>query len=242
MASAAAAAPKLWYYKIVTDVGAAPHISEDYLTLTICKPRIREWARPGDYVMALVAVSGEIGKELLKSKAMNTERKHFYVAYIFKVGDKIPYRNYESWCAAHAPSKISCAPDYSGNCQYFGPDLNWRPGPHSATHRNLDIGGKFSLISDLYGAWTSRTPHMLTDEEIGRLGLTNEKLMKLGIGQHNIELADESQIAELHRLISMAPNKTEVGAAAPSGKKCCGGTKKGGKRRSHRRTRRSFRK
>ena len=59
MASAAARIPRLHYYRIVTDVGAAPHISDDLLSLTICKPRIREYAHPGDYVMALVGVSGE---------------------------------------------------------------------------------------------------------------------------------------------------------------------------------------
>lgn len=234
-AAAAAVHPKLHYYRIVTDVGAAPHISDDFLSLTICKPSIRSRANPGDYVMALIGTSGEIGKSLLKTKKMNKERKQFYMAYLYRVSDKIDMREYSDWCEAHAPSKISCAPNFSGNCQYFGPNLEWRPGPHGKHERPRNISGKFSLVSDHYGAWTSHTPYMLSDEEMIKIGLEPEKVKKQGIGQAQLELRSPGQIEELERLISLAPNKAAAGAAAGAGG---AGAGRGGARR---RTRRQYR-
>jgi hypothetical protein len=43
---------KLWRYVLATDNGTAPNYLPPYLTLALCKPKIRKHARRGDVVMA----------------------------------------------------------------------------------------------------------------------------------------------------------------------------------------------
>ena len=43
---------RLWRYVIVHDAGSAPNYEPPYLTLAICKPRIRLGAQPGDFVLS----------------------------------------------------------------------------------------------------------------------------------------------------------------------------------------------
>lgn len=181
--------PRLLIYRIVTDAGAAPHISDGYLTLTICKPVIRKGADVGDYVLALVAQSNpNIPKK--------HPQAHFLAAYLFKVTEKVRMEKYEEWCKEHAKGKICTEDFWDGDCQY-GPNLSWRPGPHMSSSKNIqnkliktNLSGVSSLISNEYAAWKSATPHVLTDEEIEGLGLTRETIVKLGIGQKYIDLPD----------------------------------------------------
>lgn len=43
---------RVWSYVITTDGGGAPNYDGPAVTLTICKPYIRRYARPGDMVLA----------------------------------------------------------------------------------------------------------------------------------------------------------------------------------------------
>jgi hypothetical protein len=43
---------KVWTYVITVDRGAAPNFEPPETTLTVCKPGIRKWAKPGDVVLA----------------------------------------------------------------------------------------------------------------------------------------------------------------------------------------------
>jgi hypothetical protein len=185
---------RLFVYRIVTDSGAAPHISEGHLTLTICKPKIRKSAKNGDYVLALMAQSNNAMKTLKKSKVVSNNDKHFQAAYLFRVGDVVPLERYDEWCATHAPSKLCTAEHFDGNAQY-NKTLKWRPGPHGPGERNRNLSGCNSITSTHFAAWTSTAPHRLTEEELAGLGLTEEEVSKIGIGHKivdmpNTEMAD----------------------------------------------------
>jgi hypothetical protein len=179
--------PRLFVYRIKTDSGAAPHISDGYLTLTICKPEIRKEAKNGEYVLALVARTSNAMKTLKKEKKVAKNDMPFLAAYLFRVGDVIPMEQYDKWCTDHAPHKLCTEEHFEGNAQY-NKNLKWRPGPHPESFRELDIGGCNSLTSSHFAAWTSTSPHRLTVEEIEGLGLTEEDIVKRGIGHKIVEM------------------------------------------------------
>lgn len=190
--------PRLFVYRIVTDSGAAPHISEGHLTLTICKPKIRKSAKNGDYVLALMAQSNNAMKTLKKSKVVSNNNKHFQAAYLFRVGEVVPLERYDEWCATHAPSKICTAEHFDGNAQY-NKNLKWRLGPHGPDERNRNLSGCNSITSTHFAAWTSTAPHRLTVEELAGLGLTEEAVSIITIG-HKIVIMPNTVMAE--RLIA----------------------------------------
>jgi len=214
--------PRLLTYRIVTDLGAAPHISNGYLTLTICKPTIRKGAAVGDYVMALVAQSNP---NIPKAG----EDRHFLIAYLFKITEVVRMEEYEEWCKKHSPDKICTAEMLEGDCQY-GPNLTWRPGPHYSNDpakRNelirVNLSGVNSIVSNFYAAWKSKDPHVLTDEEIAGLGLTREQIKRVARGQTYFDLPDTTMIDSMIRCFSSA-GSPELGKGA----KAC--SKKGGRR------------
>jgi hypothetical protein len=187
--------PRLLAYRIVTDLGAAPHILNGYLTLTICKPMIRKGAKIGDYVLALVAQSNP--------NIPKVEDKYFLVAYLFKITDIVRMEDYEEWCKTHSPGKICTDEMLEGDCQY-GPNLKWRPGPHYSTDPaerdeliRVNLSGVNSIISNYYAAWQSREPHVLTDEEIAGLGLTREELKGVKRGHRCFDLPDTTMADKL---------------------------------------------
>ena len=189
--------PRLFVYKIVTDFGTAPHISNGYLTLTICKPVIRKTAVPGDYVLALVAVQH-------KHIVGTGDDKYYKAAYLFKVTEVVPMESYERWCQDHAPNKI-CTPDFfEGDCQYNALGT-YRPGPHTINHRNRNLGGRHSLISNRFAAWTSATPRTLQVSEMQQMGDIQERIKKLTQGHFVVPLTNPSQIEALEQLIGVEP-------------------------------------
>lgn len=212
--------PKLIVYRIVTDNNTAPHISNGILTLTLCKPVVRKGANPGDYVLALLADGNdkiseikskftEKKKEARKKKngSLDTiqadERKflendkYWLAAYLFRVEEIVTMQDYESWCVAHNKSRICNEDNFSGDCQYFGPELAYKPGPHGPSEINRNRSGKFSLISRHYAAWTSDRPLLLSSEQKGNLQLNDDELRKLGIGQTYVDITyDKRPITE----------------------------------------------
>ena len=201
--------PRLFVYRIVTDGGWAPHISDGFLTLTICKPKIRKSARDGDYVLALVAQSSNSMKTLKKEKAVSNNDKHFLAAYLFRVGEVVPLKNYDEWCAAHAPGKLCTADKINGNAQY-NKNLAWRPGPHGISQQERNLSGCNSITSNHFAAWKSSAPHRLTVEELAGLGLTEEEVAKIGIGHKIVEMPD-TKMAE-HLIVSKAAPANNKGA------------------------------
>lgn len=183
--------PKLFVYRIVTDAGTAPHVSNGYLTLTLCKPGIRKAAKVGDYVLALVAL-----QHLEKS---NTNRL-WKAAYLFKVTEVVGITNYQGWCETHAPDKICTENFLEGNCQYNS-NGEWRPGPHSSAEIKRNLSGKYSLISNLFAAWTSRTPRILDRDEREAIGLTEKQLQEATRNYFTVPLTDPVQTIVLDSMI-----------------------------------------
>ena len=196
---------RLFVYRIVTDAGTAPHISDGYLTLTICKPKIRKAAKNGDYVLSLVAQSNNAMKTLKKSKGVTNEDKHFLAAYLFRVGDVVPMEKYDEWCGAHAPHKLCTAEHFEGNAQY-NKNLKWRPGPHGPGERNRNLSGCNSITSTHFAAWKSSAPHRLTAEELAGLGLTEEEVAKIGIGHKIVHMASTEMAEHLINPKNGPPN------------------------------------
>jgi hypothetical protein len=184
---------RLFVYRIVTDSGTAPHISNGYLTLTLCKPGIRKSAKVGDYVLALVALQhGRITGA--------GEDRYYKAAYLFRVTEQVLMDDYEDWCKIHAQSKI-CTEDYfNGNCQYNRSGAH-RVGPHNVSHRNRDLSGKFSIISDHYAAWTSTKPYTLSDSELDAIELNREQVKKATRNFFTVSLENQTQIDALEKLI-----------------------------------------
>jgi hypothetical protein len=197
-----AAVPRLFVYRIVTEVGAAPHISNEHLTLTICKPGIRKSAKAGDYVLALVAL--QHGKIVGKA-----EDRYYKAAYLFQVGDVIPMTAYEGWCKEHAPNKITNNEHFEGNCQYDA-NLTWRPGPHGPHERERNIKGCNSLVSTNYAAWTSAKPYTIRPEEAAAIGLDPEQVRTATRNFFTVPL-DAGRVAALEELIGKKPGQI-VGA------------------------------
>jgi Nucleotide modification associated domain 2 len=46
---------RIYFYKMTTDDGGAPHVLDDVLSLAICKPMIRRTAQPGDLILGFAA-------------------------------------------------------------------------------------------------------------------------------------------------------------------------------------------
>jgi hypothetical protein len=213
--------PQLFVYRIVTDAGTAPHISNGFLTLTICKPGIRKSAKVGDYVLALVA--------LQHTKLTGKGEDRFYkAAYLFKITETVGMLDYEEWCAVKAPGKICTTEFFEGNCQYDKTGAQ-RPGPHGPDYKETDLGGKFSLISNHFAAWTSKAARTLTHDEMAQIGLDEEQVQTATRNFFKVPLTKQTQIEALEALIGTKPvNQTRcVGKACKKG-----GTRKHRARRS----------
>jgi hypothetical protein len=201
--------PKLFVYRIVTDAGAAPHISNGYLTLTLCKPQIRRTAKVGDYVLSLVALQ----HMHLTGKG---DDRFYKAAYLFKITETVNMLEYEEWCSSHAPDKICTNYDPTKvytekdfdlrNCQYnkHGVQRSGINAPHGPGNIQKDLSGKFSLISNHFAAWKSTSPHTLTDKTMETIGLNKEQVKTATRNYFTVNLAP-SQVDALEMLIPSAP-------------------------------------
>lgn len=186
--------PKLRAYRIMSDENVAPHISNNILTLTICKPNIRKVAKVGDYILAMKA------KTLIPDKAY---RRPFQAAYLFRVDEVVSMQAYEEWCKIHNESRICTEDNFSGDCQYFGDELEYKPGPHGPGERSRNISGKMALISykPHYAAWKSKNPKILTTEELKSLGFEGDEHADIGRGGDSLFMTPDN-IAAADRFIS----------------------------------------
>jgi len=217
----AAGAPRLLVYRIVTDGGWAPNVANGVLTLTICKPRIRQRAQVGDYVLAFVALSTQ------KKTKKNNVNRLYSMAYLFEVERKIPMAEYFDWCEKEAPGKIPAGFENVGNCQ-LGRSGEYIAGPHSPEQVEHDKEGCFALVSRNFAAWTSKSPRLMTEAERVALGLTNVEKMSKGMRNYFGQDLNAEKIAVLERIMNERSNgRRDSGAgaasanAAPNRKKTC---------------------
>lgn len=189
--------PKLFVYRIVTDNNVAPHVANNYLTLTLCKPGIRKAAKAGDYVMALVAL------QHAKLTGKGPDR-FFKAAYLFKIDEVVPLKAYTSWCETHAPDKICSLDQFEGNCQYDESGQQTVPWPHPPAHAKRDLSGKFSLTSKFFAAWTSTSPYTLSSAELEQIGLKEDGQIKTATRNYFTSPLSPEQQAALDDIIRSA--------------------------------------
>lgn len=139
--------PRLYTYIVRTDDGAAPNPFSGMCSLTICKPKIRSSAKPGDWVVG-------VGSKNAPSGDLSG-----HVVYAMKVQEVVPLNEYDARARKEWPSRI---PDMQsldlsarlGDCIYDysrGRKPIQRPGVHGPLNVKIDLGGKNSLISkDFY--------------------------------------------------------------------------------------------
>lgn len=133
---------RLFTYCIPVDDGAAPNPYWGVCTLAICKPKIRQTAKIGDWVVgtgSMLAPSGDLSGK---------------VVYAMEVSSVMSLSEYDEWTRNHRPEKI---PDlhsqdlrrrvgdsiYDFTCN----PPNQRPSVHNEGNRETDLGGKNVLLS-----------------------------------------------------------------------------------------------
>jgi len=153
--------PRLYTYIVRTDDGAAPNPFNGMCSLTICKPKIRSSAKPGDWIAGVGsknAPSGDLSGRLV---------------YAMKVQEVVSLKEYDSRATREWPYRI---PDIKslnlasrlGDCIYDfskGRKPTQRPGVHGPLNVKTDLGGKNALLSkDFYyfGSRAIRIPGNLT--------------------------------------------------------------------------------
>jgi len=126
--------------------------------------------------------------------------------------------DYEEWCAVKAPGKICTTEFFEGNCQYDKKGVQ-RPGPHGPDYKETDLGGKFSLISNHFAAWTSKAARTLTHDEMAQIGLDEEQVQTATRNFFKVPLTKPTQLSALEALIGTKPvNQTRcVGKACKKG-------------------------
>lgn len=135
--------PRLFSYTIPHDDGAAPNPFSGMCTLAICKPRIRQKAQLGDWVVGLGSVnapSGDLGGRLV---------------YAMRVDQVVTMRDYDRLAPSLWPHRIpkvdSAIPsERLGDCIYDfsqGGAPTQRRGVHGPGHIRTDLSGLNVLIS-----------------------------------------------------------------------------------------------
>ena len=239
-------APNLYVYRIKYDLNTAPHIADGILSLTLCKPQLRmnKELKPGDYVLALVALSNLSNK--------NTERLS-KAAYLFRIDEIVSMEGYKGWCSRHSESRICTEDRFTGDCQYFaneqGGPLKYHPGPHPPSEEEKNLKGKNALISRYYAAWTSKTPRVITQRERERhLGIPPVPITKNGKSNKTLEagprdffgipVIDEAFLISLIEEWRAAHRTTE--ASSGCGGAGCSSKKRGGVRKTRKSQRRNL--
>ena len=134
--------PRLYSYIIPFDDGAAPNPFDGMCTLTICKPKIRSSALPGDWIAGVGSkntYSGNLSGRLV---------------YAMRVSEVVSLADYDRRAPAEWPRRIPDAGSMDlsrrlGDClyDYSGPQILQRAGVHGPKNARRDVGGKNALIA-----------------------------------------------------------------------------------------------
>jgi hypothetical protein len=181
---------KTYIYKLVSDDGGAPCVTDELLTLAICKPAIRSTAKPGDMIIGFG--SNELQNRLVyiaKVTDKLVEGKYYESPEYYKRGDCIYERTKSGALVWKKGSKfhlnnlgihrdIGQAPHYkkanvllSDNFRYYGdsnnqeykikyPELNEFVRKIGQGHRVHSFNGLDELIQDLINDSFESIPKM----------------------------------------------------------------------------------
>lgn len=102
---------RLYFYKLITDNGGAPHVTDGLLSLAICKPMIRRNAKPDDLILGFAA------------NALHADNRLIYVA---QITEKVDHGDYYTPTYAHRGDCIYERRDdryvWRAGARYHGPD------------------------------------------------------------------------------------------------------------------------
>lgn len=140
--------PKLFSYRIPYDLGSAPNPFWGLCTLAICKPRIRQAAEVGDWVVgtgSAVASIGDISDKIVYAMRV-TQKKTMQEYDEFtrsELRQKIPLMTSTN------PSKRSGDSIYDYSIRHDAePYPRLRPSVHTEWNRKTDLSGEYVLLSD----------------------------------------------------------------------------------------------
>lgn len=138
--------PKIFRYVVRYDEGSAPRPFGGWCSLTICKPRIRASARPGDWIIGF------------------RSRSPGRVAYVMLVEEVIPLAKY--WADPRfldrrpgfspVPDNIYC-PVHNGTLQQVANPV------HGLAEAATDVSGKNALVARRFWYFGSSSPDISTD-------------------------------------------------------------------------------
>jgi hypothetical protein len=115
---------RIYLYKLTTDVGQAPCVQDDLLTLAICKPMIRTTAEAGDLIFGFAA------NHIEENSGVRATDNH--LIYIARV-DEIFGRDY--YGSAEFADRMDCI------YEPVGGGFRWRAGCcHGPEHLVHDLG------------------------------------------------------------------------------------------------------
>ena len=113
---------RMYLYKLTTDLGHAPCVQDDLLTLAICKPMIRTTALAGDLIFGFAA-------DRMSFPSRATDNHLFYIARV----DEIFGRDY--YGGAEFADRMDCVHEP------MGAGFRWRAGHcHGPEHLVHDLG------------------------------------------------------------------------------------------------------
>jgi hypothetical protein len=133
---------KVYIYRMICDKGIAPNYNGEKASLALCKPRIRQSASVGDYVIGLTA-----------STILETENNVSYknnpkdaIVWIGQVSDKLTFSQYNTLCNRNRKMKIKIPTKYGiGDCQIIS-ETKFRPYPHEKSYMPRNLSGKNVLL------------------------------------------------------------------------------------------------
>lgn len=126
---------RIWRYVLSTDNGMAPCVEEDMLSLSCCKPMIRKYAKPGEWVIGFVP----------------KHKRRGYVAWAGKIAEVIPLGEYEKRFCGRKDAIYRLMGTTSGEQEVLVP---LRDDYHcNEKSRSRDRNGKNALIFEPFWYW-----------------------------------------------------------------------------------------
>lgn len=146
---------RLYSYKVVYDIGFAPNPFHGICTLATCKPRIRNGASPGDWIVGV------------GSCAQGTQGR---LVYAMEVGEKLTFDEYwndERFQGKKPDRRGSLKYRYGDNVYRRSPDGGWLQedcrhslddGQPNPEHVRRDMSADAVLIASRFTYWGGQGP------------------------------------------------------------------------------------
>jgi len=143
---------RIFSYVVRSDYGLAPNPFWDILTINVCKPKIRQTANLGDWVI------GTGAKNVPKKYGGTTNYYAGKLVFAMRITNIMSMESYDDYCNKQLIEKIP-NPNTNdwrkkvGDCIYnykikIGSKPGLRKGMHSEIFKKNDLSGKNTLLSE----------------------------------------------------------------------------------------------